>query len=372
MSVLFSFGCTRIQMNYFLAHATTNRYVRSVGAEPGHTASIIGCPNLSACLVALVHCGVLSKLSACGRSDSGNVRAFRWVYLGSSLFGVIGNVIVARSVVNESIANAVLGRFLIGFGSTDVLQRQVLCWCSKSHIALEAARLVRYRVAGIVIGLMAGAAADLFSFPSTGVGSGGMHSTCWLMASLWLFHSFQIVVQFRTRQGVAFDTSDESTNRSAGDFDHGEGDDSDSDSSEVAEIGTPSSLLYQKSFDLPSETRLAEADPLLIPASSSPARQRKYLSVARQWKGFTSRLFKLLMYRLCIPLCFVVHAFVAVSTEAVFTSSPIIASRYFGWSGAHAATLLGACSALILPVYFACEWIARRYEERIVIKVLCI
>lgn len=358
-------------MNYFVAHATTNRYVRSVGAEPGHTASIIGCPNLSACVVALVHCGVLSKLAAAGRSDSGNVRAFRWVYLGSCLFGVIGNVIIARSVLNASITKAILGRLLLGFGSTDVLQRQVLCWCSKSHMALEAARLVQFRVAGIVVGLMIGAAADLFPFAPSGVGSGGMHLTSWLMTTLWLLHSLHIVFRFRTRQRLKYNPSDESTSKSAGASDPGMGDESDSDSSEVAEIGTPSSLLYQKSFDLNSEVRLAEADPLLSPALSSPVRQRKHLSMARQWKGFTSRLFKLLRYRLCVPLCFAVHVVVAVSTEGVFTSSPIITSRYFGWSGARAAALLGACSALILPVYFACEWIARRYEERIVIKVWC-
>jgi hypothetical protein len=358
-------------MNYYVAHATTNRYVRSVGAEPGHTASIIGCPNLSACVVALLHCGVLSKLTTSGRSDSGNVRVFRWVYLGSSLFGVVGNIIIARSALDESIAKAVLGRFLIGFGSTDVMQRQVLCWCSKSHSSLEAARHVRYRVAGIVIGLMAGAAADLFSFTPSGVSPGGIHLTGWLMMSLWVLHSIQIVFHFRARQRVKLDSSDESTRKGEVASDPGEGVESDSDSSEVAEIGTPSSLLYQKSFDLPSDIRLAEADPLLVPAPTSPAFKRKQLSVARQWKGFTSRFLKLLMYRLCIPLSFVVHAFVAVSTEAAFTSSPIIASRYFGWSGARAAALLGSCSALILPVYFACEWIARRYEERIVMKVLC-
>jgi hypothetical protein len=55
--------------------------------------------------------------------------------------------------------------------------------------------------------------------------------------------------------------------------------------------------------------------------------------------------------------------------ELFLTATPIITCRYFAWGGSQAGIMLGALSALILPVNLVCERIARVYEERTVIKV---
>jgi hypothetical protein len=243
---------------------------------------------------------------------------------------------------------------------------------------------------GVFIGLIVGAATELVSIA---VRVREIQGTSWLMTVLWLAHALRLLVQFRVKHADATEShktngirSDSSDQDNAVLGSHGSCEES--DSSESADVGTPSSLLFRKTPDSLSDNALTlcygkdvqpSKDPVIISVDVSDAnvasppstvdRQRNHASVARQWKVFTGRMKKLYLYRLCIPISFMMHFFVAFSLEAIFTSTPIITGRYFGWSGAHASMMLGAFAAFILPIYVVCEWIARRYEERIVIKV---
>jgi hypothetical protein len=242
---------------------------------------------------------------------------------------------------------------------------------------------------GVAIGLIVGAATEQVSIA---LSVREIQTTSWLMMALWLAHALRMFVQFRMThvdvadalktRGSRSDSSDQGNAALASHDSGGE----DSDSSD--DVGTPSRLLFRKTPYSPSENTLtlcygketqsskdqavvsvevAETNVVSLPAALN--QRKKPSSVARQWKVFTGRMKKLLMYRLCIPISFMMHLFVAFSLEAIFTSTPIITSRYFGWSGAHASMMLGAFAAFILPINITCEWIARRYEERIVVKV---
>ena len=89
----------------------------------------------------------------------------------------------------------------------------------------------------------------------------------------------------------------------------------------------------------------------------------------RQFKTFVGRFRKLLLYHVGIPICLGTLIYVNFALEVLFTASPVITSGYFGLSGAVTGIFLGFLAFLILPISFVSEFIARRYEERTVIKV---
>lgn len=78
-----------LKMNYFVSHATSYIFTRSV-SEPSQCAAITGVPNISAILVAMLHCGVaFREFSASSRCRFGT-KSIRMLMLLSSMMGVAG------------------------------------------------------------------------------------------------------------------------------------------------------------------------------------------------------------------------------------------------------------------------------------------
>jgi hypothetical protein len=64
----------------------------------------------------------------------------------------------------------------------------------------------------------------------------------------------------------------------------------------------------------------------------------------------------------------VIFVFSTFGIETFFSASPVACDRYFEWTGAGTGAFLTGLALLILPVVYFCERIARRYEERTVVK----
>jgi hypothetical protein len=200
------------------------------------------------------------------------------------------------------------------------------------------------------------------------------------MMLLWLVHMVRVLLQFRHKRFPSADSkavpgaeAEQPDDKKLPDTLGGQ---SDSDSSSYGHVGTPSSVLYPGSpllgdrfssehlvgLDRPSESQIQSSE--TSPASGSRAKRKRS---TRRLKTF-SRIRKLLSFHVGIPLCLAIFVYTTYTTEVFFTASPMITRRYFGWSGARTGTFLGWLAIMILPSNFVCEIVARRYEERTVIK----
>lgn len=373
-------------MNYFLFHATTSAYVMATGLPAVHSATVIGAPCLSAILIAVFHCFLLS-----GESTSYNFSTilFRRLFLLSAFMGIVGNVIHAHGVNSGSVEYAVLGRFLLGFSSAEILHRQLLRTCLPSHIVSEAALLVRSRVGGIVCGLLVGSLAETIPIRIERLGARAFQTTSWLMAILWAVHFLQILFRFTprvtTNRSKTVDSSGQLNDNASAYAPAPETDYDSSESSESDVNDTSNSVFYRTSsskasrdslqatygtsgatISLPSQGNANAESSLLRKSSSAVERRRGF---GQQVKTFTSRIRKLMAYHIGIPVALGLICYVNFALEVLFTASPIITWQYFEWSGARAGLVLGCLACFILPVDFICEQVSRRYEERTVMKV---
>jgi hypothetical protein len=377
-------------MNYFVIHATTSAYVVATGIPSVYSATIIGAPGLAAILVACFHCFLLSRESAAHRFRT---ILFRRLFLFSAFMGIVGNIVHARGVDQGSVDMAILGRFLMGFSSAEILHRQMLATCLPSHVVSEAAQLVRYRVAGVVCGLFLGSVAETIPIKINRLGVRALQSSSWIMCLFWVIHFVRILFQFTPKSGrgatkTALD-SEQLEREGVEDTAAASGTDYDSSSSDSDGNGQPSRVFSRSSSKSDTNSRdsltatygavgvtdlrstdtdgATESSALRQPSSSADHgwRRRGF----RQVKTFASRIQKLLAYHIAIPVAFGLLFYVYFSFEVMFTACPIVTDRYFGWSGARAGVMLGCLAIIILPVDFMCEMVSRRYEERTVMKV---
>jgi hypothetical protein len=377
-------------MNYFVVHATTSAYVVATGIPSVYSATVIGAPSLSAILIASFHCFLLSRESATHRFRT---ILFRRLFLFSAFMGIVGNVVHALGVDQGSVEMAILGRFLMGFSSAEILHRQMLATCLPSHVVSEAAQLVRYRVAGVACGLFLGSIAETIPIKINRLGVRALQSTSWVLVLLWVIHFVRILFQFTPKSGCGATKAALGSERREGEgFKHtaaASGTDYDSSSSESDGDGQPnrafsrsSSVTGTNSRDSLKATYGAADVVSLLPIGTDGATESTRLrqtssSVDHGWrkrgfrqvKTFASRIQKLLAYHIAIPLAFSLLFYVYFSLEVMFTACPIVTDRYFGWSGARAGVMLGCLAIIVLPVDFICEMVSRRYEERTVMKV---
>jgi hypothetical protein len=155
---------------------------------------------------------------------------------------------------------------------------------------------------------------------------------------------------------------------------------SDSDSSASANIGTPSSALYGSIADgTPVETPAVVVDTANSDMENDgrfsdswrvrqQSQQQQRPGSRQKWKVW-GRFRKWFGFHVGIPVSLSVFFFASFALEVIYTSTPVIVNRYFDWNGAHAGTLLGGLSLSILPILFVSEKVARRYEERTILKV---
>eukprot|EP00522_Entomoneis_paludosa_P001098 CAMPEP_0172466868 /NCGR_PEP_ID=MMETSP1065-20121228/57300_1 /TAXON_ID=265537 /ORGANISM="Amphiprora paludosa, Strain CCMP125" /LENGTH=1447 /DNA_ID=CAMNT_0013223813 /DNA_START=92 /DNA_END=4435 /DNA_ORIENTATION=- len=372
-------GCFLFQMNYYVAHATTNTFVASSGASYAYSSLIIGAPNLSALIVAVVHGFLVSGDQASHSSNRATVDVglVRTHLILSGLAGLFGNIVHGVALDKESLWMAVLGRFLIGFSSAEILHRQLVQATIPSQVVSATAKVVLYRVSGTVAGLCLGILAELLPLKINSIGVRSIQSTSWVMMLLWIIYIVRLLVQFRPKAPLLLlgkssqNTAEKSEVLEDMDGDFG------NESSDSDHIGTPRS--FWSASRLSTENFLSygggekvanngdlwnsESAPLKLSASKE-LRKRG----SRVTRTFGQRLRKLLSYHVAIPTLLFIVFYVNFASEMFFTATPLVTHHYFNWGGPRAGALLVLLTSLILPVNFFCETVARRYEERTILK----
>ena len=361
------------QMNYYVAHSTTNSFVESTGASYAYASLVIGAPNFPALCLALIH-GVVVTGDSNNRT-SVDVPLIRRFLILAGVAGLLGNVVHGLAVDQESLGLAVLGRFIIGFSSGEILHRQLVQAFLPSQVVPAAAKVVLYRVYGTLAGLLLGIVAEMVPLNISGIGVRSMQSTSWVMAILWIIYVFRLLVQFRPQASLLLlekpsrqpGATEKAENIAVEEYDYA--------SSDSEHIGTPRSFWTgtKKSEAIPyaeasgtfiSSKDESETTPLKL-STSKESRKRG----TRNARSFMARLRKLVSYHVAIPTLLFTIFYVNFAMEMFFTGTPLATRHYFEWSGSRAGAMLALLVLMVLPLNLFCERIARRYEERTILKV---
>ena len=78
-----------------------------------YSALVIGAPTLSAIIISMLHCHVLSGYSTRKESSNENISLFRYLLILSSLSAVIGNVVQVYGIEHTSITLTVSENILV-------------------------------------------------------------------------------------------------------------------------------------------------------------------------------------------------------------------------------------------------------------------
>ena len=370
-------------MNYFVSHSTTYVFVKAIGSQTAQSATVIGVANLSAVLTAIFHCGLASRDLSVGHRCRFQTETIRLLMILSSIMGMVGNAVHATAINRKSVRLAILGRFVIGFSSAEILQREIMASCLPAHVVSESARLMLARVGGIACGLLVGSATEAVPIELQRLGVRSLQASNWLMMIIWLIHLIRVLVQLRPNpeRSCSVDSASDITNEED-DVPRAPARERESESSSSEEIETPSSMLYRKSDPSPEVPIPAALRGVERPSDgmdSVPSELNNYQRVKehskskqrrqfRRWKSLV-RVKKLLAFHIGIPVSLSIFVYATFAVETLFTSTPLITHRYFDWSGARAGTVLGLLASTTIPVQYVCAIAARRYEERTILKV---
>lgn len=357
-----------------MAHATSNIFVISTGASSAHAATIIGIPNAASLLVTLMHCFVLSGEPSSSRSCY-NVRLYRILFGLASFFAVIGNVVQAYAVNVGSIRIALLGRFVMGLSTTELLQRQILSACNPSTIVGESVSLVHSKVAGTTMGLFLGASIEALPLFVHTLDVRFLRSTNLIMIMLWSLHLVYVCLKFRDVESLALEKTHDGQTK---DYDFASQEKADGSSSE-SDSPNPTRMLYGNDGNDPiaeSSTTFGTAIKATIPEAhdASFSKRKKATEPTKRkrskiFRNFVVRIRKLLDFHVGIPVSLFALFVASFGLETFFTGTPLITYRYFGWNGAQSCSFLGLLSCTVFGIQFVCELVSRSYEERTVIKV---
>jgi hypothetical protein len=386
--------CPFQKINYFLSHATAATFVKAVGSPVSYSAIIIGAPNVSAIIIAMIHCwyGVTFEPSAVNNARFSK-NAIRGFMCFGAVMGVVGNAIHGYAINKSSIFWAIVGRFCLGFAATDIVQREVMSMCVPVHVVSESGKLTLSGKIGSAVGCVIGTLSALPIAVQT-IDIGRVYSphtrqlqfSSWLMMTFWFCHLIRIILPHKLHNSHSNSVLNKATNDiknpSTVNLTEGTNGASDSESSSSAVIGTPSSVMLRPPMDLiepitNSSTnfeRLTEKEKINSSLSLSHRLDedvrdiRRSQRISRPWKT-VRRFRKLLAFHVGVPITLLLYFYTSFATEVFCTATPFITDRYFAWSGARAGTFLGCLLLAALPVTVVCEIVARRYEERAVIKV---
>ncbi|GKY93863.1 hypothetical protein MPSEU_000353200 [Mayamaea pseudoterrestris] len=366
-------SCFLFTATYFVAHPTSLVFARAVNVASAKSALINGAPNLSALVCTAIHCWYISHEIAVNRFPRKSVRSMKWFFAFAAFMGWCGNAIIFLAVERNSFFIAVLGRLTIGFSFTEILNRQLLCVCLPSLMVKESARLTKYKIAGLISGLLCGTMTQTMN-----LGVRGVQITSSLLSLLWFVHliricrGFKCLATYELREGQQPLTrvlKVESDNANAGMADtesvespsvlQQSSDDSSQDgmNSLKAAYGSKESIRLDLNLgerSLLSETETHEA--MLHHAFG----YRLVLSVAK--------LKKLVMFHPGIPVALILVTFTIWGWEVLFSATPIVVSRYFQWSYVRGGAFLCWLGLLVLPTHLVSSHVAHRFEERTVLK----
>ena len=247
----------------------------------------------------------------------------------------------------------------------------VVSFVPPSLIVAESARLVQFRVTGLVTGLFLGSLMELAPFKFYRFGVRTVQISSWFMAFLWALKFVRLFFTFKLFSGnvpSAYQQSPQEATRYNVDQIANAGDSSDSSDDDPPPSIFQHSVSDRISRDASpvqkSDIDIIRKEAILGHVTGVKGRKRRF----RRVKTLARRIRKILTYNIAVPVTLALAVYAAYSQEILFSSCALITDRYFEWKGYLAGIFLGSLSLMSLPIDFVCEQIARRYGERTIMK----
>ena len=185
-------------VNYYIVAPNANHYSILLGHDGAFGATLIGASSFSAIFAAFVYSFWYTKST------------FKSALVFSSLCPLIGNALYSLAISYRSMPIALWGRILCGFGSAEVVNRQLISACvCFDRMTRASAFFVAAGAAGMSIGPLLGSIFDLcagrdhrvdlhLSFlPAGGIIYNHITAPGFFMSTLWLMQLLALLVFFK-------------------------------------------------------------------------------------------------------------------------------------------------------------------------------
>jgi len=341
-------------VNYYIIAPTANHYAVVLGADGAYGATLIGASSFSAIIAAILY------------SYWYTTSSFKSALLFSTLCPLCGNLIYGLAISYDSMAMAISGRFLCGFGSAEVINRQLISTCvSFAQITRASAFFVAASAMGMSIGPLIAAILDdtagrdflidlhLPFTPAGGIIFNSVTSPGFVMAILWLLEFLFLLFFFAEPDRI--NGGDENGTKST---------DSETTSLIKTDYGSIDDRAIRNDLMISSE--------LLDEISDSDSNDSFRPKIEEHVKGFWEEIasvFSLLMVNGGLPVTFLVFCYIELADEVLISSCSMIVRRYFDRNASAAGYLVASLGALVLPANFVVEICSRRVSERFIMKL---
>lgn len=311
-------------INYYIIAPTANHYAFVLGADGAYGATLIGMSSFSAIIAALMYSFWYTKSS------------FKSALIFSSICPLFGNLIYALAISYDSMILAIGGRFLCGFGSAEVINRQLISTCvSFKQITRASAFFVASSAMGMSIGPLIAAILDntagrdvLVDFhlpftPAGGIIFNSVTSPGFVMALLW-FGELLLLVFFFNEPDRINATLEE-------------------DNMDMDRRSTEASFLVKVDYgsmdargDSKTSTSSLNSDNDSDSLTFSP-------ETVHHEKGFWGEIksaASLIMANQGLPVTLLLFCYIELADEVLISSCSMVVRRYFGWNASAAGFLV--------------------------------
>jgi hypothetical protein len=332
------FSSTHLQVNYYIVAPTANRYAILLGTNGAFGATLVGASSLAAIFAAFLYSFWYTKSS------------FRSALFFSALLPCLGNLLYGLAISFNSMQVAFWGRILVGFGSAEVVNRQLISACvSFRSMTAASALFVAAGAIGMSVGPLLAAILDMTAgrnndvdiylpwLPEGGIIYNHVTAPGFVMAGLWCLEILALVFLFQEPDRI-----------------NGSG---------IQKKGLTrfESELKGNSND----TEYGVATLAVAPRSASLSKEGVVQTV---WTEIIT-VKKLIFDNMALPVTFLLFGYIELVDEVLISSCAMVCKRYFNWSASRAGLLIASLGSLVLPAHYVVERASRRYKERTIMKV---
>jgi MFS family permease len=309
-------------INYYIVAPTANHYAIVLGSDGAFGATLIGTSSFSAIIAALLYSFWYTKSS------------FKSVLIFSAICPLVGNLVYALAISYRSLPMAIFGRFLCGFGSAEVVNRQMISTCvSFKQITRASAFFVAAGAMGMSIGpLIAGILDDttgrdllvdlrLPFTPAGGIIFNSITSPGFVMATLWFMQLLALFYFFSEPDRINGTTTTDDDGRYS----------TDSEATHLMKIDY-GSFKGRRDSNNSLNSSIQDTDSV----SLSPESEYK---VPGFW-GEIVATSSLILINPGLPITLLLFCYIELVDEVLISSCSMVVRRYFGWNASTAGFLV--------------------------------
>ena len=329
-------------VNYYIVAPTANHYAMLLHVDGAFGSTLIGASSLAAIFAAFLYSFWYSK----GR--------FKSALICSALCPLVGNLLYAMAISFQSMGMALFGRLLVGFGSAEVVNRQLISACvSFRYMTAASALFVAASAIGMSLGPLLAAILDMNAgrdkavdiklpyLPAGGIIFNHVTSPGFVMSAFYFIQLLGLILVFqepnRVNARVSANTTREATLSNSGELRQM--------ATRYTEYGTAAA------------------------ASPSPKYNQKLVNHGTGMLGELVMVKELVFENVALPITMLLFGFIELVDEVLISSCSMVCRRYFNWHGSSAGILLASLGALVLPAHYFVEGASHHYEERAILKV---